>query len=191
MSDTSVMIEDRKTQSLRQCISAPRSSKQEEGAINKFREKLADGLSSIVSAVQQERGKELKIRYWCEDETRLGLQTINGLNPRHELSLKEKNSGNLTTSECSRPAACCLAKAATHRLLSLWFRGFSSNDTKTYALGHNIYRASILAISSRVLLISKSTLFETSRYHVSFYASKANSLFTLRNYETFKAKSKL
>jgi len=35
-------------------------------------------LNNISYRIKQERGNQIKIRYWCGDETRLGLQSIEG-----------------------------------------------------------------------------------------------------------------
>ncbi len=59
-------------------VPRPKSIKQEKGTIEKFKQELAERLTGIVAIVRQERGERQKIRYWCGDETRLELQTIEG-----------------------------------------------------------------------------------------------------------------
>lgn len=59
-------------------VPRPKSIKQEEGAIEKFKKELPKALTDISYRIKKERGSQVKIRYWCGDETRLGLQTIEG-----------------------------------------------------------------------------------------------------------------
>lgn len=56
----------------------PQSNKQLKGARDKFKVELPEYLKNIGSRVKKEIGKEQNIRYWCGDETRLGLQTVEG-----------------------------------------------------------------------------------------------------------------
>jgi len=59
-------------------VPRPRSTKQEKGAINKFKSELPKRIEKIVSMVLSLSEKDWKFRYWCGDETRLGCQTIEG-----------------------------------------------------------------------------------------------------------------
>jgi len=59
-------------------VPRPKSTKQEKGAIERFKQELPERLTDIRLRIKQEIGNQTKIRYWCGDETRLGLQTIEG-----------------------------------------------------------------------------------------------------------------
>ncbi|GAB4303987.1 MAG: hypothetical protein Fur0025_45570 [Oscillatoriaceae cyanobacterium] len=57
-------------------VPRPRSDRQPKDAEKNFRLELPDRLCSIVSRVKNLARKSAKIRYWCSDETRLGLHTL-------------------------------------------------------------------------------------------------------------------
>ena len=59
-------------------VPRPRSSQQEEGAIEKFKRELAKRISSLVSRVSEAGREAPNIRYWCGDESRFGCQTVEG-----------------------------------------------------------------------------------------------------------------
>jgi transposase len=59
-------------------VPRPTNCRQEAGAIEKFREKLPQRLQNLKYELSQWLGKYEKIRYWCGDESRFGLQTIPG-----------------------------------------------------------------------------------------------------------------
>ena len=59
-------------------VPRPKSTKQEKGVIKRFKQELSEQLTNIGFRIKQEIGNQTKIRYWCGDETRLGLQTIEG-----------------------------------------------------------------------------------------------------------------
>lgn len=59
-------------------VPRPKSTKQEKGVIERFKKELSKQLTNIRFRIKQEIGNQTKIRYWCGDETRLGLQTIEG-----------------------------------------------------------------------------------------------------------------
>ncbi|GFE70303.1 hypothetical protein CFPU101_29130 [Chroococcus sp. FPU101] len=59
-------------------IPRPQSNKQAQGELNKFKLEFSDKLMELVLRIKSKMGKTQNIRYWCGDETRLGLQTIGG-----------------------------------------------------------------------------------------------------------------
>jgi transposase len=57
-------------------VARPKSNEQEPGAVETFKKELNQKITSVVEEVKKQSKKFKKIRYWCEDETRLGLRTV-------------------------------------------------------------------------------------------------------------------
>jgi transposase len=51
-------------------VPRPKSTKQEKGAIERFKQELPERLTDIRLRIKKEIGNQTKIRYWCGDETR-------------------------------------------------------------------------------------------------------------------------
>ena len=59
-------------------VPRPVSVKQMEGAIEAFKKKLPQQLETLVEKVKQVYKSWSKLRYWCQDESRMGLHTMRG-----------------------------------------------------------------------------------------------------------------
>ncbi len=59
-------------------VPRPTNCRQEAGAIEKFREELPQRLQNLKHELIQWLRKYQRIRYWCGDESRFGLQTVTG-----------------------------------------------------------------------------------------------------------------
>jgi len=59
-------------------VARPKSEKQDPSAQEKFKKKLAEIIENLISAGVTGLNRIESIRYWCQDETRLGLKTIGG-----------------------------------------------------------------------------------------------------------------
>ena len=59
-------------------VPRPVSVKQAEAAIEDFKKKLPQQLESLVEKVRQVYKSWQKLRYWCQDESRMGLHTMRG-----------------------------------------------------------------------------------------------------------------
>jgi transposase len=59
-------------------VPRPVSVKQTEGAIDTFKKKLPQQLEAIVQKVRQVYKYWGRLRYWCQDESRMGLHTMRG-----------------------------------------------------------------------------------------------------------------
>ena len=59
-------------------VPRPVSIKQTEGAIDTFKKKLPQQLEAVVQKVRQVYKYWGKLRYWCQDESRMGLHTMRG-----------------------------------------------------------------------------------------------------------------
>lgn len=57
-------------------VARPKSNDQEPDAIESFKKQLPDTLDAVIKEVKQQSKKFKRVRYWCEDETRLGLRTV-------------------------------------------------------------------------------------------------------------------
>ena len=68
------LVHDKLKASLK--VARPKSNDQEPDAIETFKKQLPDVLDGVIKEVKQQPKKFKRIRYWCEDETRLGLKTI-------------------------------------------------------------------------------------------------------------------
>lgn len=68
------LVHDKLKASLK--VARPKSSLQEPGAVEDFKKELAQKLISVIEEVEKQSKKFKKLRYWCEDETRLGLRTV-------------------------------------------------------------------------------------------------------------------
>lgn len=56
-------------------VPRPRHEKQAPGVVKVFKEYLPVRIRGLVDDIQKKRGKNQKIVYWCQDETRLGFRT--------------------------------------------------------------------------------------------------------------------
>lgn len=63
---------------LKACLKVARSksNEQEPDVVENFKNELPSQLISIVKSAHQQSKKFKRVRFWCEDETRLGLRTI-------------------------------------------------------------------------------------------------------------------
>lgn len=68
------LIPDKLKASLK--VASSKSNEQEPGAVENFKKELPQKLSSLLEEAIQRSKKFKKVRFWCEDETRLGLKTI-------------------------------------------------------------------------------------------------------------------
>jgi transposase len=59
-------------------VPRPVSVKQAEGAIEAFKKKLPQQLEALVKRVRQVYKSWQRLRYWCQDESRIGLHTMPG-----------------------------------------------------------------------------------------------------------------
>lgn len=59
-------------------VPRPVSIKQPEGAIEAFKKKLPQRLESVIEKVRQVYKAWQRLRYWCQDESRMGLHTMRG-----------------------------------------------------------------------------------------------------------------
>jgi transposase len=59
-------------------VPRPVSAKQVEGAIESFKKKLPQELEAIVERVNKFYQPWSRLRYWCQDESRMGLHTMQG-----------------------------------------------------------------------------------------------------------------
>ena len=59
-------------------VPRPVSIKQTEGAIEAFKKKLPQDLEALVQKVRQVYKSWRRLRYWCQDESRMGLHTMRG-----------------------------------------------------------------------------------------------------------------
>jgi len=59
-------------------VPRPVSAKQVEGAIESFKKKLPQELEAIVERVNKFYQPWQRLRYWCQDESRMGLHTMRG-----------------------------------------------------------------------------------------------------------------
>lgn len=59
-------------------VPRPVSVKQAEGEIEDFKKKLPQKLKALVEKVKKVYKSWLKLRYWCQDESRMGLHTMRG-----------------------------------------------------------------------------------------------------------------
>ncbi|MDV2994418.1 MAG: IS630 family transposase ISMae27 [Chroococcidiopsis sp. SAG 2025] len=57
-------------------VARSKSSEQEPKAVENFKKELPQKITSVIKEVQKQSKKFKRVRYWCEDETRLGLRTI-------------------------------------------------------------------------------------------------------------------
>lgn len=57
-------------------VARPKSSEQEAGAVENFKKELAHKLDLVMKEIKTQSKKFNQVRYWCEDETRLGLMTV-------------------------------------------------------------------------------------------------------------------
>lgn len=57
-------------------VARPKSSEQEPGTVENFKKELSQKLLSLIEEAEEQSKKFKEVRYWCEDETRLGLKTI-------------------------------------------------------------------------------------------------------------------
>ena len=59
-------------------VPRPVSAKQVEGAIEEFKKKLPQQLEDLVERVKKIYKPWQRLRYWCQDESRMGLHTMRG-----------------------------------------------------------------------------------------------------------------
>lgn len=59
-------------------VPRPVSVKQPEGAIEAFKKKLPQLMEALIEKVKQVYQSGQRLRYWCQDETRIGLHTMRG-----------------------------------------------------------------------------------------------------------------
>src|SRR6476469_2942787 len=59
-------------------VPRPVSVKQMEGAIEAFKKKLPQQLEALIEKVRQVYKSCQRLRYWCQDESRMGLHTMRG-----------------------------------------------------------------------------------------------------------------
>ena len=59
-------------------VARPRSIKQSVGAIEAFKKKLPHQLKTLVEKVRTVYKSSQDFRYWCQDESRIGLHTMRG-----------------------------------------------------------------------------------------------------------------
>jgi transposase len=59
-------------------VPRPVSVKQAQGAIEAFKKKLPQQLEALVEKVRQVYKVWQRLRYWCQDESRMGLHTMRG-----------------------------------------------------------------------------------------------------------------
>jgi transposase len=59
-------------------VPRPVSVKQMEGAIEAFKKKLPQQLEALIEKVRQVYKSWQRLRYWCQDESRMGLHTMRG-----------------------------------------------------------------------------------------------------------------
>jgi len=57
-------------------VARPKSSEQEPGVVASFKKELPQKLQSVIEEVEEQSKKFNKVRYWCEDGTRLGWPTV-------------------------------------------------------------------------------------------------------------------
>lgn len=60
-------------------VPRPRSIRQEPGAVEQFKQTLPEQLKAVIEGVGDTAKKFRSIRFWCEDESRFGLKTIERL----------------------------------------------------------------------------------------------------------------
>lgn len=70
------LVHDKLKASLK--VPRPVSVKQTEGAIDTFKKKLPQKLEHLVQNVRQVYKSWARLRYWCQDESRMGLHTMRG-----------------------------------------------------------------------------------------------------------------
>jgi hypothetical protein len=68
------LIHDKLKASLK--VARSKSNEQEPDAVKNFKKELPKKLNSVVKEAHQQSKKFKRVRFWCEDETRLGLRTI-------------------------------------------------------------------------------------------------------------------
>lgn len=68
------LVHDKLKASLK--VARSKSNEQEPGAVENFKSELPQHLISALEEAQQHPKKFKRVRFWCEDETRLGLRTI-------------------------------------------------------------------------------------------------------------------
>lgn len=61
-------------------LKVPRPShiKQKEGAVDAFKKNLGQLVNELLKPQEEPRGEYSEVRYWCQDESRIGLMTIGG-----------------------------------------------------------------------------------------------------------------
>ncbi len=59
-------------------VPRPVHIKQNKQAKEDFKKELSSQLKTRINFINKYSGKQLPIRYWCQDETRIGLKTITG-----------------------------------------------------------------------------------------------------------------
>ncbi|WP_241994471.1 IS630 family transposase [Chroococcidiopsis cubana] len=57
-------------------VARPKSSEQEPGVVESFKKELPQKLLSVIEEAEKQSKKFKSVRYWCEDETRLGWKTV-------------------------------------------------------------------------------------------------------------------
>lgn len=65
-------------------VARPHSDEQEPAAVENFKKDLHKKLKLVMKEVKAQAKKFKRVRYWCQDETRLGLRTIQ----RRKLTLR-------------------------------------------------------------------------------------------------------
>ncbi|MGL5922222.1 hypothetical protein [Chroococcidiopsis sp.] len=78
-------------------VARPKSSEQEPEAVENFKKELPQKLQNVIQEAKKQSKKFDKVRYWCEDETRLGLKTVQrrkltlrGVKPRGSLQFRRE-----------------------------------------------------------------------------------------------------
>lgn len=57
-------------------VPRPISTKQKQGAINEFKGTLGEQIKNLLEKESEKREKYSRVSYWCYDETRMGLHTV-------------------------------------------------------------------------------------------------------------------
>ena len=65
-------------------VARPHSDEQEPAAVENFKRELSKKLRSVIKEAKAQPKKFKTVRYWCQDETRLGLRTVR----RRKLTLR-------------------------------------------------------------------------------------------------------